>query len=418
MSTGGDYYFRDSCRMCLGRDLQKVIELSPTPPGNRVLSAADKDVPQQAYPLELYFCPGCFHLQLGHVVDPKILYQQDYTYVSGTSPVFVKHLREHAEQAIARFSLGADDLVSDIGSNDGTGLGFFKQAGMRVLGVDPATEIARRATEGGIETVGDFFSLPLAQRLRQERGPAKLIVSHNACAHIDDLDSVIEGVKHWLADDGVFVVEVGYFVDVYQNAWFDTFYHEHVDFHAVAPFEKFFARHGMELLYGERTAPQGGSIRLSVQKQGGPHRPDGSVAKLIELERSLGLDRPETYVAYNDRITRVKTELTELLGGLKAQGKRIAGYGAPTKATTLITHFELDADLLDFIVEDNPLKQGSYTLANQIPIVKPEVLYDKQPDYVLILAWNFAPSIMEKHAAYREAGGRFIVPMPEPRIAE
>ncbi|HUS65243.1 MAG TPA: methyltransferase domain-containing protein, partial [Kofleriaceae bacterium] len=243
-----DYHRRETCRMCAGRALERALELTPTPPGNRVLTAEEIERPGPAYPLEVDFCRDCFHLQLAHVVDPRILYQKSYSYVSGTSPVFVQHLRDYAAGAVRAHRLAPGDLVVDIGSNDGTCLSFFQQAGMRVLGVDPATEIAARATEGGVETVPAFFDLELATRLRAERGPARLITSHNACAHIDDLDGVAAGVRHWLADDGVFIVEVGYLLDVFQNLWFDTIYHEHLDYHSVAPFRAFFARHDMELV--------------------------------------------------------------------------------------------------------------------------------------------------------------------------
>src|SRR3989442_9848472 len=263
--------------MCDGRSLQKVLRLTPTPPGNRFLRRADLGVPEPTYPLELYFCRDCHHVQLGHVVDPRILYQNSYSYVSATSSKFVEHLRTYAADMIDRFSLQTGDLVVDIGSNDGSCLRFFAQAGMQALGVDPATEIAEQATKSGIDTIGEFFSPELAFRLRRERGPAAFITSHNACAHIDDLEGVFRGVHHWLADDGLFVFEVGYLLDVVENTWFDTIYHEHLDYHTVAPFRPLLARVGMEPIAVQRVSPQGGSIRVFVQKVGGPHSADGSI---------------------------------------------------------------------------------------------------------------------------------------------
>jgi SAM-dependent methyltransferase len=402
--------------MCAGRRLHRVLELTPTPPGNRVLTREELDQTWPAYPLELDFCRDCFHLQLAHVVDPRILYQKTYTYVSGTSPVFVQHLREYAEDAIRLHGLAPGDLVADIGSNDGTCLSFFQKAGMKVLGIDPATEIATRATAAGVETLPDFFRLELAEKLRAERGPARLITSHNACAHIDDLDSVVRGVRHWLADDGVFVVEVGYVLDVFQNLWFDTIYHEHLDYHSVAPFRTFFARHDMELVSAQRIAPQGGSIRVTAQKKGGKLKIDDSVAKLVELERTSGLQDEASFAEFAARLQRTKERLTTLLREVRAAGKSIAGFGAPTKATTLTMHFGIGADILDFIVDDNPLKQGMFTPGNHIPIGPTSLIYERRPDYVLILAWNFAASIMERQARYAREGGQFILPMPEPKI--
>jgi SAM-dependent methyltransferase len=413
-----DFYLRTDCRMCGGTDLQRVMALTATPPGNDFLAEHELSRPEPAYPLDLYFCRACHHLQLGHVVDPRILYQKDYTYVSGTSPVFVDHLRRYAADMIERFALKPGSLVADIGSNDGTCLRFFQEGGMRVVGIDPATEIARRATEAGIETVADFFSEDLAFRLREQYGPAAFVTSHNACAHIDHLDRVMRGVRDWLAADGVFVLEVGYLLDVYENTWFDTIYHEHLDYHTVAPFRALFSRAGMELFAVQRVSPQGGSIRVFAQRAGGPHVDDGSLDALVALERNAGLARAETFVEFGRRIDALGARLRTLLRGIKSNGSSIAGYGAPTKATTLLSHFGLGRQELDFVVDDNPLKQGLFSPASHIPVLAPDELYRLRPDYVLILAWNFAAPIMQAHHRFAAEGGRFIVPMPVPVIVE
>ena len=413
-----DFYFRDTCRLCGSRELERVIELTPTPPGNHVLKADELKIQRPSYPLEVYFCNDCAHLQLGHVVNPKILYQRRYTYVSATSPVFVTHLKEYAAAMIQRFSLEKGSLVADIGSNDGTCLKFFKAAGFEVLGIDPAIDIARRASNEGVETIPDFFSLQKAQHVRRQRGPAALITSHNACAHIDDLSDIIQGVEHWLCDEGLFVMEVGYLVDVYQKVWFDTIYHEHLDYHTLAPLLGFFMRLGLEIIAVERTTPQGGSIRVMAQKKGGPHHRDASVDQLLELEHSLRMDRPETFRTFNRQVNEVRDGLKKLLTDLKQEGYSIAGYGAPTKATTMLMHFGLSAEMIDFTLEDNPLKQGCFIPGALIPIVPASELYDRSPDYLVILAWNFAAPIMQKHARFHHEGGRFILPMPEPLIVE
>jgi len=414
MSSQG-FYFRDSCRLCDGKDLQRVIELNPTPPGNHFVSASKRDIPQQAYPLELYFCQACAHVQLGHVVDPEILYRRNYSYVSGTSPVFVDHLRQYAAHMQRAFHLSAGSLVVDIGSNDGTALGFFKDSGFRVIGVDPATEIGQLARERGIDTICEFFGATHAGAWREEYGPAQLITSHNACAHIDDLRGVVEGVKMWLAEDGLFVMEVGYLLDVFENAWFDTIYHEHLDYHSVQPLVDFFTRLDLQVIDVQRVSPQGGSIRVVTQRAGGQLETRDSVTELVELEQRKGLDRAETFYAFEDRINDVKRRLRELVQGLRTQGKSLVGYGAPTKATTLLTHFEL-GDVLDYLVDENPLKQGLFSPGHHIPVVPSDRIYETRPDFVLILAWNFAESIMRQHKPYREQGGQFIIPMPKPRI--
>jgi len=402
--------------MCNSNSLVEAMSLTPTPPGNDFLAKSELGRDEQTYPLDLYFCEECHHIQLGHVVDPKILYQKNYSYVSATSAYFVNHLKHYAKDMVERFDLKPGDLAVDIGSNDGTCLSFFKDKGMKVVGVDPATEIAGKATENGIDTIADFFGYRLAVELRKKYGTAKYITSHNACAHIDNLFDVVKGVEHWLDADGVFVLEVGYFVDVYSNTWFDTVYHEHVDYHTVAPFEKLFNRVGMELISVERISPQGGSIRVMAQKKGGIIKRDDSVDELIALEAKLGLNKAETLHKLNHKISQVRDKLHNLIHSLKADGKSIAGFGAPTKATTLMAHFGLDATVLDFIVDDNPLKQGLFTPITHIPVLSADALYKMKPDYVLILAWNFAEPIMQMHKKYSEQVGQFILPMPNPEI--
>lgn len=404
--------------MCDSQNLKKAITLTPTPPGNDFLNKNELGRKEDVYPLDLYFCSDCFHIQLGHVVDPKILYQKNYTYVSGTSNHFVNHLSNYANEMVERFSLKPGSLVIDIGSNDGTCLSFFKSLGMQVLGVDPATEVVDIANKNNIQTENDFFSFELAVKLQKTYGNADFITSHNACAHIDNLIDIVKGVEYLLKKEGIFVLEVGYFVDVFCNTWFDTIYHEHVDFHTVSPFEKLFSRVGMELVRVERISPQGGSIRVMAQKKGGKFFRDETVDSLIENEKKLKLDKLQTLLTFEKKINLVKSNLKILLHKLKKDGKTIAGFGAPTKATTLMNHFGIDETILDFIVDENPLKQGLYTPISHIPVMPSSEIYSKKPDYVLILAWNFAEPIMKNHIKYAKEIGDFILPMPEPQIVK
>ena len=402
--------------MCNSGSLKKALTLKSSPPGNDFLNQSDIGIEEKTYPLELYFCQDCYHIQLGHVVDPKILYQKNYTYVSATSKHFVDHLENYSNEMIDMFHLKPDSLVVDIGSNDGTCLSFFKSNNMKVLGVDPAISIAEKATRNGIHTIADFFNYDLALKILAEFGPAKFITSHNACAHIDNLLDVVKGVELLLDEDGVFVLEVGYLVDVYENTWFDTIYHEHLDFHTVGPFEKLFDQVNMEVINVQRISPQGGSIRVMAQKKNGNFKKKSSVKRLIQLELDLSLDKIETFYNFESQINLVRDRLHALIGKIKADGKTIAGFGAPTKATTLMGHFNLDESVLDFIVDDNPLKQGLYTPITHIPILPAEAIYQIKPDYILILAWNFSDSIMKIHRKYAEEIGQFILPMPTPQI--
>ena len=416
--TNSDYYFRETCRICLSMNIQKVMELKPTPPGNNFIEKEDIGLDEKKYPLELYFCNNCHHLQLGHVVDPCILYQNNYSYVSSTSSQFVNHLRDYATYMINRFDLMPGTFVVDIGSNDGTCLNFFQENGMRVLGIDPAKNIARKARNTGIKTIADFFSIDLAKRIKQDYGQAGLITSHNACAHIDDLDKVIEGIRHLLKDDGLFSMEVGYLYDVYKNTWFDTIYHEHLDYHTVEPLSHIFTRFNMEIISIQRISPQGGSIRVIAQKINGKYDKDNSESELIKLEKKAGFDKPETFFEFAKHINAVRDNLVTLIKDIKQTGKTIAGFGAPTKATTLMAHFGLGKEDIDFIVDDNKLKQGLYTPGTHVPIFSSDAIYKNRPDYLLILAWNFAESIMKNHKFYLQEGGRFILPMPNPEIVK
>lgn len=405
------YHHRSTCRLCGGADLAKVLALTPTPPANSFVTEAERSTPQQTFPLDIWLCSGCGHAQLLDVVDPRILYEH-YVYVSGTSPVFVRHFEQYAQYVRSQFKPAPGSLVLDIGSNDGTLLRFFKDAGHKVLGVEPAEEISEASRKAGIPTLTGFFSEALAERVIREHGRAAVVTANNVAAHIDDLAAVMRGVAKLLAPDGVFVFEVSYLVDVLEKTLFDTIYHEHLDYHTVEPLVPFFASCGLQLIEAVRVDSHGGSLRGVVQPAGGPRKVGASVAALIARERELKLRDAATFHAFGTSIAKVGRELTTLLRKLKSEGKRIAGFGAPAKATTLLYHLGITPELVDFIVDDSPLKQGRFTPGMHIPVVPAQALYDRKVDYAVLLAWNFAEPIMKKHAAWRSGGGRFIVPLP------
>ena len=389
------------------------MSLAPTPPANEFVSAQERGKPQDRFPLDVWICGECAHVQLLDIVDPERLFRR-YVYVSGTSPVFVDHFRRYAESLISRAGLAAGSRVLDIGSNDGTLLRFFQQAGMEVLGIDPARQIAEDATRRGIRTLPDFFDPALAKRLRSEGWEADLVTANNVFAHADDLQAIADGVAHVLAPDGLFVFEVSYLLDVFEKTLFDTIYHEHLSYHTVKPLVGFFERHGMELVDAVRVDAHGGSLRGIAKRKGGRWPKQAAVGALIADEARLGLHAPEAYQRFFANIEARKRELTQLLARLKSEGKRVAGYGAPAKATTLMFHFGLGPEALEYVIDDSPLKQGLYTPGHHIPVVPSTYLADpaRRPDYALILAWNFADPIIAKQQPFRSAGGRFIVPLP------
>jgi len=416
MKTTIDFFERKDCRMCLSKDLSVVVTLTPSPPGNNFIKHYEADIEEEEFPLQLKFCNQCFHLQLAHIVDPKFLFQNNYSYVSSTSDVFVKHLNDYSNHAINFLGLSDDSFIVDIGSNDGACLKGFKNKGMKVLGVDPAKEVVAIANKNGIETIPEFFSLDLAKIITETHGKVDLVTSHNACAHIDDLDQIISGVRELMKDDGVFIMEVGYFLDVFKNKWFDTIYHEHLDFHTVAPLKKLFERFDMEIFRVERISPQGGSIRVFSQNKKGAYEIESSVENLIKLEKEEGLQEISSLENFDDEINIMGKKFKKLLSEKKSQGSSIAAYGAPTKATTLCYHFGIGPEFIDFIVDDNPLKQGMLSPGKHIPVFNSEQIYEQKPNFVVILAWNFAESIIKNHKKFLQEGGKFILPMPEPRI--
>jgi SAM-dependent methyltransferase len=404
-------HHRTTCRLCGGSHLSKVLSLAPTPPANAFVSEDRLGEQQPTFPLDVFFCEDCHHVQLLDVVDPAVLFE-NYVYVSGTSPLFVKHFEDYATSVIDAYTPSPGSLVVDIGSNDGTLLKAFKRAGHVVLGIDPAKDIAAQATADGIETITGFFSPAMAEAILAEHGRAGVITANNVFAHIDDLGGVVDGISTLLADDGVFVFEVSYLVDVFEHTLFDTIYHEHLAYHALGPLVSFLRAHGMELIGAGRVASHGGSLRAVAQRVGAVKPVSASVGELIDLEKKMRLDKAETYRDFGHRVDVLKAELSTLLREKKAAGRTIAAFGAPAKATTLMYHFGIGPDVIDFIVDDSPLKQGLYSPGMHIPVVPSAAIYDRKPDDIIILAWNFAAPIMEKHKAFQESGGHFIVPLP------
>lgn len=401
---------RSTCRLCEATQLELVLQLTPTPPANAFVASEQRTTPQAVFPLDVHLCGICGHLQLLDIVDPKVLFS-DYVYVSGTSPVFVEHFRRYAADVAAMVKPYPQSLAVDVGSNDGTLLRFFQQAGFRVLGIDPARAIAAAASAGGIETEAVFFTESVARRILDERGPATIITANNVFAHIDDLGDVARGVARLLDRNGVFVFEVSYLLDVLQKTLFDTIYHEHLSYHAVRPLIGFFQRHGLELFHVQRVGSHGGSVRCFVCPVGADRQPSASLASSIHEEDRHGLFSPQTYRTFASTIDSVKDEVTGLLQAIAARGETVAGYGAPAKATTLLYHFGLGG-ALQYIVDDSPLKQNLFSPGAHIPVLPPTALVENHPDYLLILAWNFAEAIMAKCRTYRDRGGRFIVPLP------
>lgn len=405
---------RNICRLCGGNDLESVLKLAPTPAGDAYVPLECLNEAQEIFPLDLFLCQTCGGIQLLDVVDPAILYG-NYIYETSISLGLAEHYHRYADEVMNYIKPSKGALVVDIGSNDGTLLKFFRDHGMCVLGIDPARDIAKKATESGIETKPDFFTIELARQIKNERGSAAIITANNVFANVDNLSDMIMGIRELLAPEGVFILETSYLVDVIQKNLLETIFHEHLSYFSVKPLEAFFRRSGMELIDVKRIPTKGGSLRCIVQLKGGRRTISPSVAQLIDLETKLGIDRVDIFRDLSTEIDTLKKQLLSFLRDLKAQGKTIAGYGASVGVTTLIYLFDL-ADMLSFIVDDNPSKQNLFSPGHHISVIPSQSIYERKPDYVLILAWGYSEPIMRKHQAYLKQGGHFIIPLPEMRV--
>ena len=403
---------RHDCRGC-GGVLQPFLLLGDQPLANRLRKPNDAS-PVSTYPLTLCRCIDCDLVQLREVVDPALLFA-DYAYVPSTSSTMRAHFDELAVQLVSRFALGADQLVVDVGSNDGLLLSCFQRRGVRVLGIEPAENLAQRASENGIPTVAAFFDLGVARTLAA-KGRASLVTATNVFAHVDDVRAFLRAAFALLAPDGVFVVEVQSFADTVSSLAFDMTYHEHMTYYATAPLQRLCDVEGLELLDVERVATHGGSLRATIGRRGHPMARPDRVADRIAVER----DRVGE--AACRRLARgaesVRAELRVLLDDLRAAGGRVAAYGAPAKATVLLNYCGLSASDIDYVIDRNEAKQGQLIPGTGIPVVGPERLDTNPPTHLLLLAWNLAVEIVRELDAYRAAGGRFVIPVPQPRVLD
>jgi SAM-dependent methyltransferase len=402
---------RACCRLCDSKKLERVLHLADSPLADSYIPKERLSEPQPSYPLDLYLCRDCGFTQILDVVQPQVIYFE-YIYETKSSLGLVEHFKKYADEVVAKIKPAAGSFVVDIGSNDGSLLGAFKAKGLKVLGIDPAREIARKATAAGTETWAELFNTALAAKIRAERGAASIITANNIYANVDDLHDMTNGIRDLLAPDGVFVFESFYLADLMQNMVFDFIYHEHISYFSVKPLQAFFKAHGMELIDAQRIPTKGGSLRYTAQLAGGPRKVSPSVAELIAFEESRGLQRPESFHAFNDRIDAAKKQLVDLLRGLKAKGKKIAGFGASPTTTTLIYHYGI-VDLLDFIADDNPQRQGLFCPGSHIPVLPPSAIAERKPDAVVIIAWRYVAPILKSLEAYKRGGGQVIVPLPE-----
>jgi SAM-dependent methyltransferase len=407
---------RDTCRLCDSEDVKLVVNLNPVPLAEKYTSSPEEAKNAPKYPIDIYMCGKCSHVQLLDVIDSKDLWS-DYTYHSGQTQGIVNHFKEVSDNIISKYQPTPGSLIIDVGSNDGTLLRYFKNAGYRVHGIDPAKEIAAKATASGIETTPSVITKEVAKTIREKHGPAAVVTAFNVYAHADNLGDMTDAIRILLADDGIFMFEVQYLMDIVDKVLLGTIFHEHMSHHSLKPMLQFLKAHDLEMIDVERVSIQKGSIIGVAQPIGGPRKVSASVGELLKLEEDRKLDKIVVMEEFNKRIERNRQVARDLMASWNQQHLIVAGYGAARSGPTLMAQFEFDK-AIQYIFDDHPQKVNRFSPGNGVPVLPTSELMNKKPDVVVILAWIHARAIIEKSQEYLNAGGKFVICTPDVRVID
>lgn len=406
---------RETCRGCnQAAGLRRFLRLGNQPLANAFLKTPDDFSEEKKYPLDVYFCEVCSLVQLVDVIDPSVLFR-NYIYVTGTSDTIAKHNKEYASTVIEYMDI-TEGLVAEVASNDGSLLKCFQAKGVKTIGIEPAANIAKMATDAGIETINSFFNYETSQIIRKSHGMADVVIGNNVLAHVDDTQDFLRGAKHLLKPNGLMIVEVPYLGEFMDRLEYDTVYHEHLCYFSITALLTLCDAAGLVITRIDHVPVHGGSIRVYAGSKEHYKAHSEEVLKEADKEKASGLTQLNHYKEFANDVDINKNDLLSLLKGLKQQGKSIAAYGAPAKGNTLLNYCEINTDLIPYTVDKSPLKLDFYTPGMHLPVLPVETLLERQPDYVLILAWNFADEIIKQQQEYQARGGQFIIPLPKPKI--
>jgi 2-polyprenyl-3-methyl-5-hydroxy-6-metoxy-1,4-benzoquinol methylase len=405
------------CRFCKTDLKQVFIDLVNSPASNSFLSAQQLNEPETFYPLKVFTCHSCFLVQVDEYKKSDAIFNSDYVYFSSYSTTWLAHAREYANKMVARFGFNEQSQVIEIASNDGYLLQYFHQKNIPVLGIEPTANTAKVAIDKGVNSIVDFFGVRLATELKKKNMQADLLLGNNVLAHVPDIVDFVKGLKLALKPQGVITMEFPHLMQLVENNQFDTIYHEHFSYLSFSTVKRIFAAQGLELFDVEELTTHGGSLRIYAKHAEDTSKPIGAaVEQLLQKEESKGMNSLAYYDNFQQKALQVKLDLTELLIKLKREGATVAAYGAAAKGNTLLNYCGIKSDLIDFVVDANPHKQGKWLTASHIPVVNEAHLKQTKPQYVIILPWNLKEEITRQLAYIKEWGGRFIVPIPKVEI--